>query len=50
MSTNGMGVRLGSPLADWWLWRGRGGLRRAATATPAAARVPARVREKRGNK
>jgi hypothetical protein len=28
------GGRLSSPLADWWQWRGRGDLRRAATARP----------------
>jgi hypothetical protein len=26
------GVRLGSPLADWWRWRWQGELRRAAAA------------------
>jgi hypothetical protein len=31
-STNSTGVRLSSPRADRWWWRGRGGLRRAATA------------------
>jgi hypothetical protein len=32
-ATCGTGVRLGSPLADWWRWRGRGELRRGrATA------------------
>jgi hypothetical protein len=28
--TCGIGVRLGSPLADWWRWRWQGELRRAA--------------------
>jgi hypothetical protein len=29
-STNGAGVRLGSPLDDWWRWRGRRWLQRVA--------------------
>jgi hypothetical protein len=33
-ATCGTRVRLGSPLADWWRWRGRGELRRAAATGP----------------
>jgi hypothetical protein len=33
-ATCGTGVRLGSPLADWWRWRGRGELRRAEATGP----------------
>jgi hypothetical protein len=28
------GGQLSSPLADWWCWRGRGELRRAAATRP----------------
>jgi hypothetical protein len=33
-ATSGTGRQLGSPLADWWRWRGRGELRRAAATRP----------------
>jgi hypothetical protein len=33
-ATCGTGVRLGSPLANWWRWRGRGELRRVAAKGP----------------
>jgi hypothetical protein len=33
-ATCGIGVRLGSPLADWRRWRGWGELRRAAAMGP----------------
>jgi hypothetical protein len=33
-AARGTGMRLGSPLADWWRWRGRGELWRAAATGP----------------
>jgi hypothetical protein len=33
-ATSGTGRQLGSPLADWWRWRDRGELRRAAATRP----------------
>jgi hypothetical protein len=33
-ATSGTGGQLSLPLADWWRWRGRGELRRAAVTRP----------------
>jgi hypothetical protein len=33
-ATSGTGRQLGSPLTDWWRWRGQGELRRAAATRP----------------
>jgi hypothetical protein len=33
-ATSGTGGQWSSPLADWWRWRGRGELRRAAATRP----------------